>query len=204
MKNLLHIATVTAFLISGIHAGFCQHATKPGVSKNKLSGDQPDKVAIKFLKWYCKNQEYLRHRHPFFNIDTTGDTTKFYSVNMFNVLLYLNELKRSGYVSVNFLNDIQKKYVNASNFLQLHPQNDGPIVDFQKTFTVDYGFDPVIELMEEDMLIEHINKIKSGQVIIQGNNSVVVLKISNYLTYTFIMHKQNKHWVIDSMLIMAG
>ncbi len=204
MKLLIYTGLTCILLVCAAYTGLCISNAHNCITYHTKVSDKktlaPEKVALKFIKWYCKNQHDIRHRHPFYNIDTTGDTTKMYSINMRNVLMYSNELRKTRWVSERFLNNIQKKYINASYYLQLHPQFDGPVVDFQKTFTIDYDFDPVLELMEEEMLTDFLNKLQVRKISIQSNKSVVVLRASSYLSYVVTLHKYKDEWLIDSIM----
>lgn len=189
MKTLFYIGLICSLLMLTAASGECTAYSHKGFTPGKKITHKktlaPEKVAIAFTKWYCKNMDRL-DKYRFFNIDTTGDTTKMHSVNMHNVMMYLDELRKTKWVSNDFLFNIQTKYVNASYYLQVHPQNDGPVIDIQKTFAISYDSDPVIEIMETEMLSDNINKLQVRKLSIQSNLSVVVLRASTfYPTYLY-------------------
>jgi len=209
-KIIFSLITLTVIYIDAIgQSAKAKLNLAPGLSKNHFNNKKkqivnnpsPGIVSIKFLKWYVHNRDRLT-RHHFFNVDTTGDTTKLITVNFDNVRQYEKALKKSGYVSDNFLVDFLTKFHYASNYLTVHPVTDGPLVDIElkDRFSIDFSIDPVIQIMEEDMLTEYIRTIKPGKSIVNKAFSVVTIRVSRYLDYVCVLSKKKGKWLIDSIL----
>lgn len=209
MKKLIFllIALTVIYTDASGQSDRAKRSLTPGLGKNYfnknrqiVNNSSPAKISIKFLKWYVYNQGRLRHH--LFNVDTTGDTTKLITVNFDNVRQYEKALKKSGYVSDKFLVDFLTKFHYASNYLSVHPVTDGPLVDIElkDRFSIDFSIDPVLQIMEEDMLTDYIKTIKLGKNIVNKTFSVVTVKVSRYLDYVFVLSKKKDKWLIDSIL----
>lgn len=149
----------------------------------------PDSAIIAFLKWYKDNDERL-HK---IQLITGGldDTTTFYSVDFKATERYLSELKKSGFLSEGFLNELRKHFTQSNEYLKKHPQNDGPAPGFEA--------DLIMKSQDYMDVWENLDKVK---VINEKTSSdkafVELLFAGNYKTKYFLTKKGNK-WLIDTI-----
>jgi len=83
--------------------------------------ETPEQAVRSFLYWYRKNIDRLN------NIQLVNQSFgKPYNVNKINVIKYLNELKKSGFVSEKFLNSIEYYITMCDANLLKIKQTEGP------------------------------------------------------------------------------
>lgn len=151
---------------------------------NRIS---PDSTVIAFLKWYRDHENSLHQ----IQLLTGGleDTATFYSVDFKETERYLSELKKSGYLSDTFLDELRKHFAQANKYLKQHPQNDGPAPGFEA--------DLIMKSQDYMDVWENLANVKVIDKKIDGSKaSVKLLLTSNYKTKYYLTIYKEK-WLIN-------
>lgn len=151
---------------------------------NRIS---PDRIIIAFLEWYRDNEDSLHQ----IQLLTGGldDTATFYSVNFKETERYLSELKKSGYLSDTFLDELRKHFDQTNKYLKQHPQNDGPAPGFEA--------DLIMKSQDYMDVWENLANVKVIDKKIDGSKAFVkLLFTSNYKTKYYLTIYKEK-WLID-------
>ncbi|MDB5231034.1 MAG: amino terminal protease family protein [Chitinophagaceae bacterium] len=147
----------------------------------------PEHTAIAFLNWYKQNEDSLNK----IKIITGGlqDTTTFYSIDFKESEKYLSELKKSGYLSNQFLNNLRTFFKISNERFKEHPQNDGPAEGFEA--------DLIMKAQDYSEVWESLDHVKVIAKKIDGNKAFIKLLFTgNYKTNYYLTQNGNK-WLID-------
>lgn len=148
-----------------------------------------EKTVIGFLKWYKDNEDrigqipIIKGGYP--------DTIMNYSFDFIATKKYLNELKKSGYVSNMFIEDLQKRFIKGEEYLKKHPVNDGPI----------QGFEADLIMKSQDYMDVWSNLDNAKILEKEFNNDKAYIKlqfIGNYKT-KYYLTKENGFWLLDNI-----
>ncbi|RYU86842.1 hypothetical protein EWM62_16965 [Mucilaginibacter terrigena] len=191
MKAILYN---TYLLLGGIMWCFIstcmgQPSTKQHVENRRDSLLSPAEISTSYLYWYISHKSKL-DRINIFQADTASDTDN-YKVDFKRVNFYLNQIKKSGFVSEKYIDTLKKAYLAADEKLNLHPQNDGPIQGFE--------YDPILGIQEETEITQNVNEFKVISNSIKDDHAVVLGKISDTLWIRFDLSKTDKKWLINAM-----
>ncbi len=173
-------------------------ATDIGTSANKVAGSvSPGETVLNFLEWYKNNQERLVNINLIHNSTPSEDTTKLYAVNFEGTEHYLDELKKSGYVSEKYLESWRDYFNHAEQNFKDNPQFDGPPDYF------DYDFVMLSQdFMEE---LEELNKTNVSKEQIDSNTALVVLTFKVSLTkMSYQLSLVEGKWQIDDIENTTG
>jgi hypothetical protein len=149
----------------------------------------PDSTVIAFLNWYRNNEDRL-HQIQFL---TGGleDTSTFYSVDFKAAEKYLKELNSSGYLSGIFLDNLQRHFIQSSEYLKQHPQNDGPAPGFEA--------DLIMKAQDYMDAWENLDAVKVIEKKVDGNKAFIkLLFVGNYKT-KYYLSKSGQQWLIDNI-----
>jgi len=148
----------------------------------------PKKVVLQFLKWYAENRERLDE----FDLVTgkPGDTTKAYRVDFRVTEKYLSELKKSGFVSGQYINTFRKYFEAADANLEKYSQFDGPAQGF--------GIDLVLQAHDYGEILNHLKKAKYIEKPVNPNSTKVYVRFPT-VVMLLKLTKTGNTWLIDSL-----
>jgi len=149
----------------------------------------PESTIIAFLKWYKYNEERLRQ----IQLLTGGlkDTTTFYSVNFKATEKYLSELKKSGFLSDRFLEDLRTHFIQANEYLKQHPQHDGPAPGFEA--------DLIMKSQDYMDVFENLDNVKVLDKNMNGNKAYLKLMFAGYYKTKYYLAMHRNKWLIDKI-----
>jgi hypothetical protein len=150
--------------------------------------ETPKKVVRDFLKWYKENRERLG---TFRLVPVKpGDTTKPYRVDFNETEKFLSELKKSGFVSDQYISSFRKYFETADANLEKYPQYDGPAVGF--------GFDLVLKAHDYSEILDHINKLKFVIKPVNAESTKVYVRFPTVIM-ALTLTRSGTAWLIDSL-----
>ncbi|HVE61147.1 MAG TPA: hypothetical protein VNA26_04970 [Chitinophagaceae bacterium] len=157
-------------------------------SENASDTKNPETVVHNFLKWY-KNNDVRLNSIPLIK-GGAPDTTTFYSVDFTQTEKYLSELKKSGFLSDKYLNDLRTYFKSSNDSLKKYPQNDGPA----------YGFDFDFIMQSQDYMdiMENIDSLKILSKKISGNSATIIIDRLPKMKMAYGLSKQGNTWLIDT------
>jgi VanZ family protein len=145
-------------------------------------------ILFNFLKWYVANKERLTsYSYPING--SPGDSTQRYSLNRANLIKYIKEIKKSGFVSDVFLLNLQDFYFNVG--LQLNnqpPQYDGPIDGLET--------DHFLQTFEEDF-IDSFKSFKPYKEIKNRDHILQYILLNNHIKCNVYLSRHHHKWLID-------
>lgn len=149
----------------------------------------PEKTVIAFLKWYKHNEERLYR----IQLLTGGlkDTATFYSVDFKATEKYLVELKKSGFVSYKFLEDLQQHFLQTNEYLEQHPQNDGPAPGFEA--------DLIMKAQDYMDVWEDLDHAKVIDKNIDGKKASIKFLFAGYYKTKYYLTRHSNKWLIDKI-----
>jgi len=151
--------------------------------------DNPKRTVITFLKWYKANEKRLDG--IIYLKGGLKDTTTFYSVDFKETETYLNELKKSNFLSDFFIYDLRKYFAGLDNYLKQHPQNDGPVSG--------QDVDLVIKAQDYMDVWENLNSSKIIFSNVTKTKATIKLQfIGNYKTI-YSLTKHGDKWLLDRL-----
>lgn len=150
--------------------------------------ETPKKVVRNFLKWYKENRAGLEK----FDLVTAkpGDKTKAYRVNFSETEKYLNELKKSGFLSDQYINTFRRYFETADANLEKYPQYDGPAQGF--------GIDLVLQAHDYGEILDHLKKAKYLVKPVNQNSTKVYVRFPT-VVMLLKLTKTGNTWLIDSL-----
>ncbi len=152
-----------------------------------------NETSIKFFFWYKSNYDKLNALQLVNNADLKNlDSTKYYSVNFKNAATYLNEFKKSGFVSQNFIENEQKYFKECEKNFKENPQNDGPAEGLD--------YDRIVYSPEfiEDVITKET--IKSKAIKIDKESAVVEVELNYQQKLILTYRKENGNWKIENIM----
>ncbi|WP_316636074.1 hypothetical protein [uncultured Flavobacterium sp.] len=157
-------------------------------------------VVKNFMKWYIKNIDTL---YKFNTIEggmrgEENEEAENYFVNFNEVEKYITELKKSDFLTDNFLKNERQIFVQGDEYFKKNPENDGP----------PYGFDYdrffyTQETFEEDL--PNIDKAKYNVIQKDEFNSEVRFYLPRCgINYKYSLKKINTKWFIEKIESEGG
>ena len=150
--------------------------------------ETPKRVTRDFLIWYKDNRENLEK----FQLVSgkPGDSTTAYRVDFEETEKYLRELKKSGFVSDQYIASFRKYFKESDANLKKYSQFDGPAEGF--------GFDLVLKAHDYNEILDHINKMKVITKPINADTAKVYVKFPT-VVMLLQLSRSGKSWLIDSL-----
>jgi|GEM_PF-1388052 len=149
-------------------------------------------LVINFLQWYKKNEAKLESLPILtgFNEDYTKKTDSVVKVDDRALGIYLNNLKKSNYLSSNFIGTIKSVYDSVGVSLKRKPLTNyfGPIPELEADLI--FGFEP-------DETLNFINKIEFINIVIIANKALVRFRILKHDHRIVALTKVENDWLID-------
>ncbi len=162
----------------------------------KDSDETQIKVVKNFMKWYIENMNIL---YQFNTIDggpmsvKENEEAENYFVNFTEVEKYIVELKKSGFLSDNFLQEKRQTFIDGDKYFKENPENDGPPIGFD--------YDPFF--LTQDVFEEDLPNIEKTKYTVRQNdkfNSEVefYLPIPD-IKYRYTLKLIDSKWVIEKI-----
>jgi hypothetical protein len=190
MKSITYYKwLVLAITICSTSVCTAQTKTKEKTENRNNQISSPSDVSISYLYWYVSHKAKL-DRINIFQADTASDIA-YYKVDFKRVDFYLNQIRRSDFVSEKYIDTLKQAYLAADKKLQLHPQNDGPVPGFE--------YDPILGIQEESEITQNSINFKVTSKTIKDNQAMVIGKISDTLWIRFELSKIKGKWLINLM-----
>lgn len=189
---LLLLIVMNLFACSDVKIKHGQAGSEGGVLATMdtvHNGVSPASAVIAFLEWYRGNEDRLHQIQLL--AGGLEDTSTFYSVDFKATERYLSELKKSGYVSGRFLDELQKHFVQSNEYLKQHPQNDGPAPGFEA--------DLVMKAQDYMDVWENLDSVKVVDEKRQDDKAVITLLFAGNYKTRYYLTKNGKTWLIDSI-----
>ncbi len=149
---------------------------------------KPETVVNNFLKWY-KNNDARLNSIPLIK-GGAPDTTSFYSVDFTQIEKYLNELKKSGFLSDKYLNDLRSYFKNLNDSLKKYPQNDGPPFGFDLDF--------IMKAQDYTDIMDDLDSLKISTKKIENNHATVIIDRLPPMKMVYSLSKKVNDWLIDT------
>lgn len=146
----------------------------------------PTETVNNFLVWYRDHFDTMINI-GFVNQDTR-DSTEYYSVNFSETERFLTELKNTGLVSDQYLNNWRTYFKNADAQFKKTHQYDGP----------PEGFDFDLVMWSQDFDLAEIEKAKMLEAL-NGEKAVVTVEFPYQYKLQYSLSKQNDKWLIDDI-----
>lgn len=184
----------TLILLAGLSVvGQKQTAFKPGGSFVEVkSVHQPAiKVITAYLKWYVMKKKDIEPLAADILDRHANDTTYQYKVNFAATEKYLAEIKKSGFVSENYVDYLRAFFRDCDADLKRYPRHEGPYPRLDD--------DVILRVQEDEDITEHLNEmVIVSQKTTLNHRSVVILIKSSRLELNFKLLKIGNSWLIDS------
>lgn len=169
---------------------------KDGISQNKNSYANKEAINIEntiinFLKWHKNGEEDTSKTIYSFTKGAYPDTSTKKVIDMHGVEIYLDHLNRSGYFSESYLNDLRSYFINIDKGLQAAPKQKDLVA------TPGLGTDWLLDTMEPEMILDHINEGHFDKISIIYNKAMVRFRISKVVQQLYTLTRYNGKWVID-------
>ena len=149
-----------------------------------------EKTILGFLNWYKNNEDKLGQ----INLIKGGlpEKTTNYSFDFVATRKYLFELKRSGYLSDSFINNLQKHFIEVDDYLKKYPQNDGPI----------QGLDYDIIMKSQDYMDvwSNLDNVKILNKDINNDKAYLKLEFGGYYKTKYFLTKRDGLWLLDNIV----
>ena len=156
--------------------------------RKKGMATRPETVIKAYVNWYKHNRERLEK----FNMvpGSPGDSTHAYAVDFTVAEAYLRDIKKSGFVSDQYIDNFREYFKANDDYMKKNPQFDGPAYGF--------GIDLVYKGHDTPEIEYHLKKFKILSKSISGNKAQIVVKMASS-KYIFNLSKSGKSWLIDSL-----
>jgi hypothetical protein len=178
-------STILAVLLFTFHDG--RGMDPKNYDKMKLAVT-PKKVVRNFLKWYEDNRERLDK----FDLVSgkARDMAKAYRVNFRETEKYLTELKKSGFLSDQYINTLRRYFETADANFEKYPQYDGPALGF--------GIDLVLQAHDYGEILNHLKKAKYLEKPVNANSTKVYVRFPTVIMLLKLT-RTGERWLIDSL-----
>lgn len=148
-----------------------------------------------FMKWYIKNLDTLYK----FNMIEGGmngvenDEPENYFVNFSEVEKYITELKKSSFLTDNFLENEKQIFIEGDKYFKKNPENDGP----------PYGFDYDHFFYTQEAFEEDLSNIDKTKYVVnqkdEFNSEVKFFLPICGINYKYSLKKIKTKWFVDKI-----
>ena len=158
-------------------------------SAKNLETHESLQTVISFLKWYRANYKEVNSYEWVNYMESMNDSTKYYSVNFAETDKYLEKMKSSTLLSVEYLETRKSHFIQCEKNFQKNPQTDGP----------PEGFDYDLVLLTQE-IDETLSSIEKPIVIkVSESSEKATVNINIYMKLSFTLTKLNGKWLIDKI-----
>jgi len=155
---------------------------------NTTDSQQARQTVLDFLTWYKKNIAAI-NRFPLVN--QKGEEP--YSVNLKNGERYLGFLKKSNFLTDQYLNNWRQYFKERNEGFRLNPENEGPPTGFE--------YDLVLLSQDVDMQLDSLSSLKIKKITVLNNSAKVNFKLIE--EYQFQLVRRNNRWMINNILNLS-
>ena len=162
---------------------------------NSVDNKEQVDLVKNFMKWYIKNLDRL---YKFNTIEggasvQENEEPQNYFVNFSEVDKYITELKKSGFLTDNFLKNEKQIFVEGDEYFKKNPENDGP----------PYGFDYDRFFFTQESLEDVFPNIEESKYSVTQKDDFTsevrfYLPISG-VNYKYTLKKINAKWFIEKI-----
>ena len=185
MRKLLFFIIIYSLLISVAFGQAKNHQIRNPKIKSTITG---------FLKWYKSYESDTVKRTYHLIKGGYPDTTTQQRIDKDGVEHYLDDFRKSGFVSEAYIDNFRHYFIAIDEDLKLRPI----MKDLVKINGMDTDF--ALQTFEPEEILDHIDGSKIEKLTVIYNKAIVSLKISRHIVLLFILSKQrNNQWLIDYM-----
>lgn len=197
IKKYILIMLLIGFLQSCMHKDNEIKLSENSPKENTVEYNKNTQIDLvkNFMKWYIQNMNRL---YKFKTIHggsmnvKENEVAENYSVNWKEVEKYLTELKKSGFLSDEFIQNEKQTFIDGEKYFKENPENDEP----------PYGFDYdhfflTQEAFEEDL--QYIEKTIFKQKQIDKSNVEVRFSLPISGNYKYTLKMINSKWLINKI-----
>jgi hypothetical protein len=162
---------------------------------NSIDNKEQIDLVKNFMKWYIKNLDIL---YKFNTIEggmngEENEKAENYFVNFSEVEKYITELKKSGFLTDNFLKNERQIFVEGEEYFKKNPENDGP----------PYGFDYDRFFYTQETFEEELSNIDKTKYVVnqkdEFNSEVRFYLPICGINYKYSLRKINTKWFIEKI-----
>lgn len=162
---------------------------------NAINNKEEVELVKNFMKWYIKNLDTL---YKFNTIEggmngEENEKAENYFVNFSEVEKYIAELKKSGFLTDDFLKNERQIFVEGDEYFKKNPENDGP----------PYGFDYDRFFYTQETFEEDLPNIDKTKYVVnqkdEFNSEVKFYLPICGINYKYSLKKINTKWFIEKI-----
>jgi hypothetical protein len=156
---------------------------------------QPANTILSFLQWYRHNVTRIK-QIEMVSPSTDPKMNGAYAVNFTATEQYLDELKKSGFVSDKYIANWRDYFKQADEKLKKSAQREGSVKEFDKDFIMwakDYTDD-----------LNHIEKSTVEYQKAANDEGIVMIGLPTVGRVKYKISKQNGKWLIDDIKDMRS
>jgi len=188
---MLVILLTTVFMIEETHAMGRAVKKSQFIEIRGHNYQSPSKVVTGYFKWYAANKIALKSLADNILDSKANDTTYAYRVNFDAVEKYLTEIKKSGFVSDNYIKSVRGFFNDCAADLKKYPRYEGAYPKLDD--------DVILQIQEEEDITAHLNEITILSNSVSGSHAAITVFIkSSRLKLNFKLAKVGADWMIDS------
>jgi hypothetical protein len=178
--------------LTGIGSNYAVNATPPS---DDAFNKQPAANILNFLRWYRANSQQLK-KIELVTHSTNPDSASYYVVNAAGTEKYLNELKKSGFVSDKYISWWRAYFNMVNEKLKKEPQTAAPVSG------LDFDFVMLSKDSEEDLKRIEKSTVDNQKIANDEGSITVGLPTTGRLKYW--ISKQDGKWMIDEIKDMRS
>ena len=173
--------------LSGIGSNYAVNATPPS---DEAFNKQPAANILNFLRWYRANSQQLK-KIELVTHSTNPDSANYYVVNAAGTEKYLDELKKSGFVSDKYIAWWRAYFNMVNEKLKKEPQTAAPVNG------LDFDFVMLSKDCEEDL--KSIEKSTVDHQKIANDEGSITVGLPTVGRLKYWISKQDGKWMIDEI-----
>lgn len=173
--------------LTGIGSNYAVNATPPS---DEAFNKQPAANILNFLRWYRANSQQLK-KIELVTHSTNPDSANYYVVNAAGTEKYLDELKKSGFVSDKYIAWWRAYFNMVNEKLKKAPQTAAPVNG------LDFDFVMLSKDCEEDL--KRIEKSTVDYQKIANDEGSITVGLPTVGRLKYWISKQDGKWMIDDI-----
>jgi len=178
--------------LTGIGSNYAVNAIPPS---DDAFNKQPAANILNFLRWYRANSQQLK-KIELVTHSTNPDSASYYVVNAAGTEKYLDELKKSGFVSDKYIAWWRAYFNMVNEKLKKEPQTAAPVNG------LDFDFVMLSKDCEEDL--KRIEKSTVDNQKIANDEGSITVGLPTVGRLKYWISKQDGKWMIDEIKDMRS
>jgi hypothetical protein len=178
--------------LTGIGSNYAINAVPPS---DETFNKQPAANILNFLRWYRANSQQLK-KIELVTHSTNPDSASYYVVNTAGTEKYLEELKKSGFVSDKYIAWWRAYFDMVNEKLKKAPQTTAPVSG------LDFDFVMLSKDCEEDL--KRIEKSTVDNQKIANDEGSITVGLPTVGRLKYWISKQDGKWMIDEIKDMRS